>query len=78
MLCVLLAVSLLATATAPSIAPADPTRYLNDIKSLAAPVMEGRGAGTKGLERPQDTSSTDTRAWDFSRRARMDTCSRSP
>jgi Zn-dependent M28 family amino/carboxypeptidase len=29
--------------------PADPTRYLNDIKSLAAPEMEGRGAGTKGL-----------------------------
>ena len=50
-LCGVLAFSLLATATAPSIAPADPTRYLNDIKSLAAPVMEGRGAGTKGLER---------------------------
>src|SRR5579863_10304158 len=29
--------------------PADPTRYLNDINSLAAPEMEGRGAGTKGL-----------------------------
>src|SRR5271165_6690128 len=51
MLCVVLALSLLATATAPSIAPADPTRYLNDIKTLAAPNMEGRGAGTKGLER---------------------------
>jgi aminopeptidase YwaD len=49
MLCVVLACSLLATATAPSIGSADPTRYLNDIKTLAAPNMEGRGAGTKGL-----------------------------
>src|SRR5450755_625241 len=32
---------------------ADPARYLNDIKSLAAPDMEGRGAGTKGLTRAQ-------------------------
>jgi hypothetical protein len=51
MLCVVLAFSLLATATAPSIGPADSTRYLNDIKTLAAPNMEGRGAGTKGLRR---------------------------
>ncbi|MGB7552963.1 MAG: M28 family peptidase [Candidatus Korobacteraceae bacterium] len=50
-LCMVLAVSLLATATAPSIGSADPTRYLNDIKTLAAPDMEGRGAGTKGLAR---------------------------
>ncbi|HZL67447.1 MAG TPA: hypothetical protein VFC29_08960, partial [Candidatus Limnocylindrales bacterium] len=50
-LCVVLAFSLLATATAPSIGSADPTRYLNDIKTLAAPNMEGRGAGTKGLRR---------------------------
>ena len=28
---------------------ADPTRYLDDIKSLASPEMEGRGAGTRGL-----------------------------
>src|ERR1035437_3380891 len=49
MLCVVLAFSLLATATAPSIRSADPARYLNDIKILAAPDMEGRGAGTKGL-----------------------------
>jgi hypothetical protein len=47
----LLAISLLATATAPPLAPADPTRYLDDIKTLAAPDMEGRGAGTKGLAR---------------------------
>jgi len=32
---------------------ADPARYLNDIKALASPEMEGRGAGTKGLTRAQ-------------------------
>jgi hypothetical protein len=46
---VVLAFSLLATAAAPSIGFADSTRYLNDIKTLSAPDMEGRGAGTKGL-----------------------------
>ncbi len=50
-LCVVLAFSLLATATTPSIGSADPARYLNDIKTLSAPDMEGRGAGTKGLDR---------------------------
>ena len=30
---------------------ASPRRYLNDVKILAAPDMEGRGAGTKGIER---------------------------
>ena len=34
LLCVVLAFSLLATAAAPSIGPADSTRYLNDIKTL--------------------------------------------
>jgi hypothetical protein len=29
---------------------ADPKRYLEDIKALSAPVMEGRGAGTRGIE----------------------------
>jgi hypothetical protein len=29
---------------------ADPQRYLNDVKSLSAPAMEGRGAGTKGID----------------------------
>ena len=48
-LCVVLAFSLLATAAAPSIGSADSTRYLNDIKTLSAPDMEGRGAGTQGL-----------------------------
>src|SRR6202140_4526324 len=28
---------------------ADPKRYLDDVKSLSSPVMEGRGAGTKGI-----------------------------
>ena len=30
---------------------ADPKKYLEDVKSLASPGMEGRGAGTKGIER---------------------------
>jgi len=30
---------------------ADPNRYLNDVRTLASPDMEGRGAGTKGLAR---------------------------
>jgi Zn-dependent M28 family amino/carboxypeptidase len=29
----------------------DAQRYLNDVKALSAPEMEGRGAGTKGIER---------------------------
>ncbi len=33
----------------PGVAPADPIRYLNDIKALTVPAMEGRGDGTKGL-----------------------------
>src|SRR5262250_3391055 len=28
---------------------ASPQRYLNDVKTLAAPNMEGRGAGTQGI-----------------------------
>ena len=46
-----LAFSLLASAMPTSVGPADPKLYLNDIKTLAAPNMEGRGAGTKGLAR---------------------------
>jgi len=34
-------------------APASPQRYINDVKILAAPDMEGRGAGTKGIERAE-------------------------
>jgi hypothetical protein len=40
-----------APAQAPALAKADATRYLDTIKTLAAPDMEGRGAGTKGIER---------------------------
>lgn len=32
---------------------ADPTRFLTDVKTLASPEMEGRGAGTKGLTRAE-------------------------
>jgi hypothetical protein len=32
---------------------ADPNRYTNDVKELASPEMEGRGAGTKGLNRAE-------------------------
>jgi Peptidase family M28/PDZ domain/PA domain len=46
------AVILFAAAATP-VPSADPTRYLNDIKALAAPEMEGRGAGTKGLTRAE-------------------------
>ena len=48
-LAALLAAALLAPATTTSVAPADPSRYLADIKILAAPDMEGRGPGTTGL-----------------------------
>lgn len=33
---------------------ASPDRYLKDVTTLAAPNMEGRGAGTKGLQRAGD------------------------
>ncbi len=36
-----------------SIPQADSTRYLNDVKALASPEMEGRGAGTQGLTRAE-------------------------
>ena len=48
-----LAAAVLLTAAARSVQPADPTRYLNDVKALASPEMEGRGAGTRGLMRAQ-------------------------
>ena len=51
-LLVIAAAVLLAAASVP-VPQADPARYLNDIKTLAAPDMEGRGAGTKGLTRAQ-------------------------
>jgi len=44
-------VTLQALAAPQSIGTADPSRYLDDIKSLTAPSMEGRGDDTKGLTR---------------------------
>jgi Zn-dependent M28 family amino/carboxypeptidase len=49
----LVIVPVLFIAASTSSQQADPARYLNDIKALAAPDMEGRGAGTKGLVRAQ-------------------------
>jgi len=49
---ILSALLLLASASTP-VQQADPNRYLNDVKSLADPEMEGRGAGTKGLARAE-------------------------
>jgi hypothetical protein len=50
---VFLVVALLTSIVAAStpVGTADPHRYLNDIKSLTTPGMEGRGDGTKGLEK---------------------------
>jgi Peptidase family M28/PDZ domain/PA domain len=44
----ILSITLLASPTVPT---ADPHRYLEDIKTLTAPDMEGRGDGTRGLTR---------------------------
>ena len=53
-LSLLLSVALGATATTTTqLSPADPQRYLNDIKTLTEPKMEGRGEGTKGLVRAE-------------------------
>jgi len=46
-----LAVAWLAVAATTAVAPADSARFLNDVKTLSAPDMEGRGAGTKGIAR---------------------------
>ncbi|HEY2382198.1 MAG TPA: M28 family peptidase [Terriglobia bacterium] len=46
-------VTLALVAASTPVPQADSARYLNDIKSLAAPDMEGRGAGTKGLTRAE-------------------------
>jgi hypothetical protein len=45
------ALALVAAAAPPVVERADPQRYLADVKTLAAPEMEGRGPGTKGIER---------------------------
>ncbi|HXJ90577.1 MAG TPA: M28 family peptidase [Candidatus Binatia bacterium] len=44
------AAALLAASSTPQ---ADPNRYINDIRELASPEMEGRGAGTNGLTRAE-------------------------
>ena len=46
-----LAISLLLPAATLSVEHAQEQGYLQDLKILAAPEMEGRGAGTAGLER---------------------------
>ena len=48
----IVAIALLATASTTT-PQADPTRYLADVKALASPDMEGRGAGSKGLTRAE-------------------------
>jgi hypothetical protein len=42
-----------AAPTATQVVPADAQRYLNDVKTLTHPNMEGRGDGTKGLVRAE-------------------------
>ena len=46
----LAALALVAAAQTLTVGKADPVRYLNDIKALTAPAMEGRGDDTKGIE----------------------------
>jgi hypothetical protein len=48
---VFILLALVHAAAAQSIGSADATRYLDDIKSLTEPAMEGRGDGNKGLTR---------------------------
>jgi Peptidase family M28/PDZ domain/PA domain len=50
---VLLMAVCLAAATPTTVGPADAQRYVNDIKTLTQPKMEGRGEGTKGLVRAE-------------------------
>jgi aminopeptidase YwaD len=45
--------AVLLVASSTSLPQADSSRYLNDIRMLASPEMEGRGAGTKGLTRAE-------------------------
>jgi hypothetical protein len=50
--CILFLAALLNAAdTAPTVPAADAHRYLEDVKALTAPAMEGRGDGSKGLSR---------------------------
>ena len=52
-LVLLLAVSLAAAAPTTQLSQADAQRYLEDIKTLSQPKMEGRGDGLKGLTRAE-------------------------
>src|SRR6201987_927836 len=47
----LFAISASAIGYSQALGTADPAQYLDDIKSLTTPAMEGRGAGTKGIAR---------------------------
>jgi aminopeptidase YwaD len=47
--CVFLALGLLAASAVAAADSADPKRYLDDIKALTTPAMEGRGDGSPGL-----------------------------
>src|ERR1700730_18162283 len=47
--CTFLALGLLAVSAVAAADSADPKRYLDDIKALTTPAMEGRGDGTPGL-----------------------------
>jgi aminopeptidase YwaD len=47
----ILALALIAAGAPSTVGTADSQKYLNDIKALTAPSMEGRGDGTKGLGR---------------------------
>jgi hypothetical protein len=49
----LLCAATLSLAAAPAHESADPARYLQDVKVLTAPRLEGRGVGSKGLARAQ-------------------------
>ncbi|HEY6767338.1 MAG TPA: M28 family peptidase [Candidatus Sulfotelmatobacter sp.] len=49
----IVAFAVLASAGPTTIGQADATRFVNDVKALASPQMEGRGAGTKGLARAE-------------------------
>lgn len=51
LLLLLLRLSLASAAAPATVAHADPHRYLEDVKALTVPSMEGRGDGTKGLTR---------------------------
>jgi len=44
---------LFAAPSTTQVSPADPQRYLNDVKTLTQPKMEGRGDGSKGLTRAE-------------------------